>query len=653
VIQLVDTKTNKIVMLGYADSATSGSPFANGQGKISATSTADVLLFIGLEGGLFPTANWSNFLNLIHSSPQEAQVAAAVTASIAAHPTAISDGDPAILNAVAAVQSTYVAPTPHWQSSVQRVTVTRTAQGALINVSPGDPQSSLVVAPNPKGDGIVAVSNSRRRGVLFIYKVASGPSATQTTPINPPIEVGSDIDVEPEEEIGSFFVSLAKGLQGNFGYQPVTNPPVLLAADPFQEVAVYDVVAIGPGATDTFKEIEDTVSGGNDPVRLAMDKAWRAANSKTYLKVAVKDIVIPTCMELIMGSGEAKTAAADSATETAVEGAVESLPDVTAALASRDIKGAITAFFSDVSKDKAGIKKVLFAALARKLVSSGIISPDGFQIGLTRLTQALSIIGTINKAFLGADLSRAVLDNTIYNTADVWKANVLQPKATLLPNPATVNNFQNIAILTAQLQGISDLSKLRFEWITSGTQGSLEEPHDSIAMPSGPTTFNQAAYVADLLKLKNGQSDTVTVKIFSANDLRTPLATATAVVTARPGVESGEVSIDSKDDFLGIVKNDPWVLSEVVTCPFVKGATSYIVSAFGPTTGTFSYLVSTAGGKLLVTTADHKPYLQYVATAGGVTICVFGVDAYNAKVTNAADIIKREYPITTVNVTYK
>ncbi len=174
-------------------------------------------------------------------------------------------------------------------------------------------------------------------------------------------------------------------------------------------------------------------------------------------------------------------------------------------------------------------------------------------------------------------------------------------------------------------------------------------------MPAGPTAFSECAYVADLQKLQTGNFDTVKVTMYAVDDINTPLATATAVVRAQPGLEQGSFFIDSTDDFPAIVTNDPWVVSAVVTCPFVKGATSYIVEASGPNTGEYTYLVSTANGALQVLHGDKKPYKQYVSYAGGVTIWIYGMDAVNEAVyglSGSIAYLEKLYPITTVNVTY-
>jgi hypothetical protein len=94
------------------------------------------------------------------------------------------------------------------------------------------------------------------------------------------------------------------------------------------------------------------------------------------------------------------------------------------------------------------------------------------------------------------------------------------------------------------------------------------------------------------------------------------------------------------------------VLSAVIVVPFVSGATSYIVEASGMNTGTYAYFVSTKGG-LQVLDGSKKPYAQYLPTANGVKICMYGMDKLNADAPGALALLMKLYPITTVNVTYQ
>jgi hypothetical protein len=574
--QLIDTTTNKLVLLGYVDSSPTGSPYAGGKGQVTSATTAAVLLFLGLSGPQLPIASWQTYQTSIATSGMTATVAATVASSVAKNPTALSDGDPAILSALEAVQATAVSPPAEVHKSgkpfsVARVTVQRplTPTGdALVSVTPNEEQSGMEVAPNPKGQGIVFVNNIRRRASVFVYEVAKGQTPSTVVRLPKPVETVSGQGLSPQEALDSVTVSVFNGLRGKFSFLSEESEPIILPPDGASPVTVYDVVVIGPGINDTIAGVAAEVAPGDPAEQVSLAIEWNTAETVTITKSIALDVILPLGFYLALEGGESEEAISSPELTANVESLISSLKDVTAAIASRNLKLATQTFFKDIIQSP-DLKASLVHIITTFLVENGV--PSGpLNKALERLASAATVMGDINAGFLSVDIGRLFRDSTSYDQADEWVATALLPKITLSPNPATVNDIQNIAILSVQIQGETDLSKFRFQWSTSGTEGSLQEPTASIPMPTIITSFSQTAYVANLSKLKSGTFDTVQVTVYSSADLSKSIGTATAVVKAQPGLESGSFSIDSTDVFPGIVKNDPWVLSAVVTCPFVK-----------------------------------------------------------------------------------
>jgi hypothetical protein len=549
-VQLVDSVSGKVVLFGYADGGSSGSPYSNGAGVISAKSTADALLFLGVLGTSLPTTDWSAFQASIFGSTFETQVAGVVSSEVVAHPTAITDGSAAIATALAAVQNTFVQPavapsavlpsvsTPAARSAVQRVVVTRTITGALVEVQPVTPQSTLYVQPNPTGDGIVAVSTSRRRGAMFIYKVGAGPDTKHIAPIDPPIRVASDVEIEPTEEIKSIQAGIFQGLEGKFAYLPLTNAPVVLQPDPVQKIAVFDVVVVGPGSTDTIAAVESTVALNDAAARAEYDKDWRAALLHSQLKCLLKDVIQPLLIEFVLSSAEAGEVEADDALEEALEPIAESAPGFLASLATGNLKDAGTALMTAIEENIAGVRSKVIAALAKEFVSSGKITPAKFQTSvstaLTKASSCFAVFTAINKGIVVADITQAFHDNTSYNNADSWVADVLQPVITLTPQKSYVDTNDPLVHLAVKVQNISDLSSYRFQWTCTNQEGKLECSSSATNLGTSPIPDSTAVYVTDFTKFAVGTSDTVTVAMFAQDDLTNPIGTATAVVTAAP-----------------------------------------------------------------------------------------------------------------------
>lgn len=659
VAQLIDTTTNKIVLLGFVDSSSSGSMFAGGKSQISPLTTASALLFLGLSGPNLPAPSWESFLESIMSSAQAAGLAKTVANSVGGDPTAISDGDSAVARGVENVQATAQTPSAlvvtHDSSkaiSSVRVTETQTARGNLISVNPDTVQSGVEIEPNPKGDGIVVVNHLRRRAELFAYEVAAGDTPKSVKPLPQPLPFISGEEIEPEEALDGVYTTLLIGLEGKVPYTPVTTGPFGLEADKGSPVTVYELVVVGTGLTNNAASVAKDVAPKDPATQAQIASQWVAASTKLYMETFVKDVVIPVAIWLTLDAKIGSSAPESAELEASIEKLTGTLSNVGTALAARNLRLAASTFFKDLTTTPSA-KTALIEVLKNYAIGKGIFSPGSFESLASRLEAADTAMVVINTCFLSVDLTRLFQDSTIYNLADDWVATVLQPKITLSPNPSTVNEFQNIAILSTTVQNVSDLSGLRFKWSTSGDYGSLEEPNSSIPMPAGITSFSQVAYVASIPKLKSGNSDTVSVTVYASTDLSTPIGTASALVKAQPGTENGSFLIDSADDFTGLVKNDPWVLSAVATCPFVPGVQTYLVEASGPTTGNYTYYVSTANGFLEVLDAEKKPYVHYLADSKGVKIAIAGDDSANAAVPGAAALLLKEYPISKVFITFE
>lgn len=549
IVQLVDRVSGKIVLLGYVDAASSGSAFSAGHGDISVKGTADALLFMGLLGGMLPTGSWSAFVQDIRGSAQELQVSNAVRASVITNPTAITDGDAGIAAAVGAVQSTFTGPniarpdatpdrvnsTAKKGASVQRVYVTGSAtSGALIDVQPGSPQSTLIIEPNPNGDGIVPVSTTRRRGTIFVYKVGTGPSTKQITPIDPPLEVFADVDVEPTLEIQSVASGILNGLQGKFAYLPATNPPILLAADPVQKVTVYDVVAISPGTTDTIPDVAAELVPKDKDLQPGYIKEWRAALLQVRLKVLFSDILEPLIIEMIAGKAEESLLPEDSALEGVLATASHAAPGFDAALSAGDLKGAATAVLNALEHNSNNLRSTYIAALSQKLVSTKTLDAATFQAALQNASKAVAIIGVIDKGIALVDITQAFHDNRIDNDAEFWTATVLQPIVSIIPGQSFVDTNDPLVHLRVAIRDVSDLSAFRFKWSNTALEGNLESSTSTNPLSTGIIPDSSCVYVTDFTKFSVGTKDTITVQVFNEDDLDNPIGTATAVITGAP-----------------------------------------------------------------------------------------------------------------------
>jgi hypothetical protein len=635
-VQLVDTVNNKIVLLGYVDSASSGSAYAGGHGQISAATTATALLFMGLDGPELPTGSWDDFQTSIAGSTQVAQVASVVSTSVIANPTAISDGDTAIENAVNAVQNSAVSGASIVARRSPSIAVNRVvvfqpgtrggSTDTLVNVTPGTPESGMIVEPNPAGNGIVFVNNYRRRAVAYVYEVAKGQTVSTTQPLSAPIEFASGEAIEPEEALDGAVVSVVNGLQGKFAFLPVTTGPINLTSDQGAPVTVYDVVVVGPGSTNNMGSIAQAVWPAGQSEQAALVAEWTKSLPLTTAKSVAEDIVLPLFFHMLLSHQQAEVFRTNEALDAGTEQLMESLADVSNAVEAGNLKLASTNFINDILKST-GTQEAFVNLIETNIVNSGGISAENLEKTLERLESAATVLEIINTSFVAVDLSRLFADAIASNIAETWTATVLPAKVALSPSQGIVNATNNISTFTASVQGATDLSQYEFRWSTSGTMGSLEEPNGSVAMPAGLTSFSSAAYLANLKELKSGETDTVTVTVYDSGG--SEVGTATSTVIDQEGQENVTPQLQMGINFPspGPGNGTVWTEADVVSFPLVKNATAYLIELVqnGTVLGRWSF--STTTGQV-TTTGLNGPviYVPVMVGQGSISIAYDGED---------------------------
>src|SRR5579871_2611200 len=175
---LTDSAGN-LIMIGY--SSVNGGP-----GEISARTTAQALLFYATGAQTLPPDQYAQALSMIAASSAATQLTNTVAARIAADPTALSDGDSALVTAVTSAAAT-LSP-PGSRAALQaaptgtggmvahtRVAVVSTgrADAGQLLIQPSGLQSGVEIIQNPNGTGIVASNNFRRHCQFFVYKTGT------------------------------------------------------------------------------------------------------------------------------------------------------------------------------------------------------------------------------------------------------------------------------------------------------------------------------------------------------------------------------------------------------------------------------------------------------------------------------------------------
>ena len=671
--------TGDVLMLGYADSGSSGSAEAGGHGQISAATTATALLFYGVSGYTLPSTAWSTLTAYIASSTQCRQVASVVAARLDASATALaSDAQitTAVLSGAAGLAAGHLSPsfsTPVAKNASMTVSVVRSSasgtstSGNAVLVQPSSVQSGVEVLNNPTGDGIVFVNHLRRRCEAFIYETAKQAPGGSLENINPviqtftqpslagtiagalqlPLKNGDCFDIQPSNSLHGELGAIIDAAFGSGAFTAANSGPIVLPLDGNTVRTDYEIVVVGPA----FQTDGDLTNFPVFPGFTSFRAEWQSAITVLNWEEFLLDIAIPVIASVPLGP-KFKPFGVDPGPILDIVNAVANVPDLVTQINNGRLKDATNTVLQNTA-DAGAVREAILKALWTSTFSAGTFE-EQFEIAEKELQEFFFVQSILDGILQLIDSSVVFKDSDSQNAAEAWTASVLQAKATLSPSPATVNTVQNIAILTAGVQDVSDLSQFRFQWSTTGTEGTLQEPHAAIAMPPGPTQFTQAAYVADLTKIKAGQFDTVTVTVFNVSNINQPLASTSVRVIAQPSEEFGSYGLDSSEDFTGLVTNDPWVLSAVATVPLVSGATQYIVELKDASGNQLDdFFIDVSNGVPQVLDGGKEPWDHVLIESGVVKIAAFGVDAANAAVKGAATVVQDRFPVASVDIFYQ
>lgn len=527
----------KLILLGYSSTS-------SGPGEISPRTTAQVLLFYALGAQTLPPDQYAQALTLIAADNATAQLAITVGSRIAANPTALSDGDSTLDSAVSAAATAIL---PAGGRSIDRaassavpisrasVVVKRSgrASGQLM-IQPSGLQSGVEIIQNPNGSGIVASNNFRRLCQFFVYKTGTKDQNGVATNFPQVQLVGGTHDLPSVVKINGVIGTLADLINGKVAYGPINSSPVDLPLDPGTSETRYEIVVVG------FSTRFDVPGVFNDP---------RYANQVGFLTGAYNDLAVDAFVRDFAGNilitamfapNDIKAILGD---DTAVKALiidiaklVRSEAGVIDQLKAGKPLAAWNAFVLAVA-NSSGFRSLLLTAFSKLPTVQRLGSILNFDLG--KVLKANTILKAVELVLTAGDIGEVVRGWNASKQAEVWSVNVVQPNVHLDPQTAIVTDNQSSVNLATRVVG-EQAPALRFVWSTTGAQGHLVGRFNNTPLPTGPITEGEATYIADLLKLKNGRSDTVTVKVFRASDLNTPIGSATSTITGGASLNCGK-----------------------------------------------------------------------------------------------------------------
>lgn len=533
-----------VVLMGYADGGTTGSPEAGGNGQISALKTAESMLFTGLGGALAPPASWSNLLADILQTPQVTQLATTVAARVVANPTAISSGDTA-LYAAANTACTAILPAGTLKAAQQRPYPASTQQNGAFHVTveanPTAPQEAnqnlILVQPSAEQGGIDILNSLvepgtiqfqnhyRRRAAAFIYKTATQVSGGDLTTVTPTVlpsgnlaplvaqvsagldlsVVGSDLfEIEPCNALNKFPALIGDILVGSTAFTPKKSEPISLPLAPGTIRTDYTIVLVGTGNDNAFIPFED-------PTPPAMAKEWYDAVGCLAYETMILDILVPVVASRpFPGTPAWSSLSGNNLGEIAH--LLSAVPDIVTDIESGQYKSALHLFLDEVSPVIA--EQILTAIWSQSIINGTF--KEQLQIAEHELKGFFAVINTVNFVTAFVDASGVIYSGGIFNSYISWSATVVTKGGRLNPPTATVTNANPSVLLTAGPGGTEDpKAPYYYHFSVSGEAGgSLENSlGTSGRLTTLDTTNNQVQYLVSINAV-SGRTDTVSVVIY-------------------------------------------------------------------------------------------------------------------------------------------
>ncbi|HWD39953.1 MAG TPA: hypothetical protein VG944_13980 [Fimbriimonas sp.] len=545
-VTLQDAQGN-LVMMGYADTAATGSPEAGGHGQISATTTAEALLFYGIGGFTTPSEEWPNVRSAITATSECARLAGVVSGRVAAVPTALANNDAQIGTEIstdsASIASSHMgsglaklAGLQKSSNSVAKVEVVRHAKpgastaGNLVLVQPSGEQSGIEVLNNPNGDGIVFVNHLRRRCAAYIYETAhqaSGGKLEKVTPaphnftqpslvskianaMHLPLLSNQILDIAPSEGTTGLTSLVLDAVFSSDPFTPSQSAPVILGQDGASVRTDYTVIVLGP----SFSTLGDLTQFPpyNDPSFLGFRNDWRNAVSSLNWQVAIQDIVVPaiSCITLIKPTIQPINPDLVVSVADTVSRSSDSL---TSMVVSGNVLQMAKTLFSTVGNNPQ-LRQAILAAIWTQTFGAGSFE-EQFNLAQSELKKFFFVQNVVDAMLKTIDVSAVTVDNSIHHAGETWTVSIVQKNVRLAPATATVDNQTQLVSLVATPSDQGDASvPYLYHYHVAGNAGGGVEDFSHVSPVTDLDSTDSAVSYLEGSTAANGQSDTVTVQVY-------------------------------------------------------------------------------------------------------------------------------------------
>ena len=227
--------SGKVVGMGVFD-------ISNRAPRIDATSAAEALLFMALDGSALPRDGRKTLLDIIRNSPATATLAGIIQTLLASDPYALETASSTLQNAVAAAVSDIIAQNHTAQRYTSNSQGSDTQNlGTLMLIEPSSEVDGLTVVQDASVLGFEVQNARRRNGLMYTYLVAHVDSNGTRTDITPQ-QIGDVLNIPATKSL----------LNLSSGWHPITTPVVPLKIQGQDKKSIYESVALNVvfGASD-------------------------------------------------------------------------------------------------------------------------------------------------------------------------------------------------------------------------------------------------------------------------------------------------------------------------------------------------------------------------------------------------------------------
>jgi hypothetical protein len=466
--------TGKVVGMGIFD-------IANHSPKLDATSAAEALLFMALDGSALPRDGRKTLFDLIHNAPATATLATVIQGLLATDPYALETASSTLQNAIATAVNDIIAQNhsaQHTRSTSQGSDTQNL--GTLMLIEPSNEVDGLTVVQDASVLGFEVQNARRRNSLMYTYLVAHVDASGNRTDITPQ-QIGDVLNIPATKSL----------LNLSSGWHPVTTPVVPLKLQGQDKKSIYESVAL------------NVVFGANDPAIYGLNKY---AGVVDQWKQDVRNLHAGMVLSYVTGI---------IFDAIGIGGLTFGIAELTATIAN--LTQTSSNFVSLLVGAQDGYALIpLTKAVIQKFLTGSFLSPDGLKVLQPLLEKAegqvardlaagqasssvyvairaaMRIFLAVGVIGLGADLVAIGKDTSLGERGDLFTITLFDPKVTINPASGTyAPGFDKSIEATAP--GVPQ-SHLSYHWTLSGSNlANLSDgTHVGIDFTSTSKTVNLA-----------------------------------------------------------------------------------------------------------------------------------------------------------------